>query len=76
MRMIYVPTGFAHGFCVMSDVADVLYKQTEYWRAGADLGFALDDPDVGIEWPIPPGERIVSARDRDAPAFAEAVGGA
>ncbi|MEA2268814.1 MAG: dTDP-4-dehydrorhamnose 3,5-epimerase [Solirubrobacteraceae bacterium] len=71
MRIVYVPAGFAHGFAVVSEVADVLYKQTAYWRADADLGFALDDPDVGIEWPIPPEARIVSARDREAPSLPE-----
>jgi dTDP-4-dehydrorhamnose 3,5-epimerase len=71
MRMLYVPPGFAHGFCVVSEVADVLYKQTGYWHEAADRGFALDDPAVGIQWPIPPEERVLSARDRSAPALAE-----
>ena len=70
MRMVYVPEGFAHGFCVVSDVADVLYKQTAYWRPGSDLGFALDDPDVGIDWPVAPDERTLSERDRTAASFA------
>ena len=71
MRMVYVPEGFAHGFCVVSDVADVLYKQTAYWRPGSDLGFALDDPDVGIDWPVAPDERTLSERDRTAASFAD-----
>jgi dTDP-4-dehydrorhamnose 3,5-epimerase len=71
LRMLYAPVGFAHGFCVISDVADVIYKQTAYWAADADRGFALDDPDVGIEWPIPREERVLSGRDRTAPAFAD-----
>ena len=71
MRMVYVPEGFAHGFCVVSDVADVLYKQTAYWRPGSDLGFALDDPDVGIDWPVAPDERRLSERDRTAASFAD-----
>ena len=71
MRMVYVPEGFAHGFCVVSDVADVLYKQTAYWRPGSDLGFALDDPDVGIDWPVAPDERMLSERDRAAASFAD-----
>jgi dTDP-4-dehydrorhamnose 3,5-epimerase len=70
LRMLYAPLGFAHGFCVVSDVADVIYKQTAYWSADADRGFAPDDPEVGIEWPIPPEERMLSERDRTAPSFA------
>ena len=71
MRMVYVPEGFAHGFCVVSDVADVLYKQTDYWSADADRGIAPDDPEIGVEWPIPPEERIISERDRSAQALAD-----
>ena len=71
MRMLYVPVGFAHGFAVLSDVADVIYKQSAYWAPGVDHGFALDDPEVGIEWPIAPEERVISDRDRDAPRLAE-----
>ena len=67
MQALYVPPGFAHGFCVVSEVADVLYKQTGYWRAGADRGFTPVDPEVGIEWPLPAQDRILSQRDRDAP---------
>jgi dTDP-4-dehydrorhamnose 3,5-epimerase len=71
MHMLFVPVGFAHGFCVLSEVADVIYKQTAYWSAEADRGFAPDDPDVGIEWPIPPEERLLSERDRAAPPFGD-----
>jgi dTDP-4-dehydrorhamnose 3,5-epimerase len=71
MHMLYVPAGFAHGFCVVSDVADVIYKQTAYWSPDADRGFAPDDPKIGIDWPIPPEQRTLSERDRTAPSFAE-----
>jgi dTDP-4-dehydrorhamnose 3,5-epimerase len=70
-RMLWAPPGFAHGFCVLSEVADVLYKQTAYWSAEGDGGIAFDDPAVGIAWPIPEAERIVSERDRRAPRLAE-----
>ena len=66
LRTLYVPAGFAHGFCVVSEVADVVYRQSAYWSAGADRGFSPVDSDVGIEWPVPPEARILSARDRDA----------
>jgi dTDP-4-dehydrorhamnose 3,5-epimerase len=65
-RQLYVPDGFAHGFCVLSELADVTYKVSTYYDPAAESGFAYDDPEVGIEWPQEP-ELIVSARDRDAP---------
>jgi dTDP-4-dehydrorhamnose 3,5-epimerase len=69
-RQLYVPDGFAHGFCVLSEVADVAYKVSTYYDPTAESGFAYDDPAVGIAWP-PADELIVSARDGEAPALAE-----
>lgn len=71
MRMAYCPVGFAHGFCVLSEVADVLYKQTAYYDPEVERGIAYDDPDVGIEWPLPAAELIVSERDAAAPRLSE-----
>jgi dTDP-4-dehydrorhamnose 3,5-epimerase len=71
MRTLYVPVGFAHGFCVLSDVADVLYKQTAYYDPAVERGIAWDDPEIGIEWPLPLAELIVSERDRQAPRLAD-----
>jgi dTDP-4-dehydrorhamnose 3,5-epimerase len=71
MRALYVPVGFAHGFCALSDVVDVMYKQSAYHDAAIERGIAFDDPDVGIEWPLPAGELIVSEKDRRAPRLAE-----
>lgn len=71
MRELYVPVGFAHGFCVLSDVADVLYKQTAYYDPELERGIAYDDPDVGIDWPLPEPELIVSERDAAAPLLSE-----
>jgi dTDP-4-dehydrorhamnose 3,5-epimerase len=71
MRELYLPVGFAHGFCVLSDVADVLYKQTAYYDPAVERGIAWNDPDVGIEWPLPRAELIVSERDSRAPRLAE-----
>src|SRR5207237_10650823 len=71
MRELYVPVGFAHGFCVLSDVADVLYKQTAYYDPAVERSIAWNDPDVGIEWPLPAAELIVSERDSRAPKLAE-----
>jgi dTDP-4-dehydrorhamnose 3,5-epimerase len=71
MRELYVPIGFAHGFCVLSETADVLYKQTAYYDPAVERGIAWDDPEIGIEWPLPVDELIVSERDREAPKLAE-----
>jgi dTDP-4-dehydrorhamnose 3,5-epimerase len=71
---LLVPVGFAHGFCVLSEVADVIYRQTGYYDPALDRGIAYDDPAIGIDWPIPPAERIVSARDASAPRLAAVAG--
>ncbi len=68
-RMVYCPIGFAHGFCVVSDLADVFYKQSNYYSDEHERGIKYDDPDVGIEWPDV--EPICSERDRTAPRLAD-----
>jgi dTDP-4-dehydrorhamnose 3,5-epimerase len=70
-RMVYCPVGFAHGFCVLSDLADVFYKQSNYYSDELERGIRYDDPDVGIEWPLPVSELVPSERDRTAPTLAE-----
>ena len=75
MHMLYVPVGFAHGFCVVSDTADVLYKQDAYYAGPTDRGFKYDDPDVAIAWPLPTGELIPSQRDLDAPLLRDVADG-
>jgi dTDP-4-dehydrorhamnose 3,5-epimerase len=64
-RQLFVPNGFAHGFCTLSDVADVVYKVGSYYDAAAERGLAWDDRALGISWPV--SEPIVSARDRANP---------
>jgi dTDP-4-dehydrorhamnose 3,5-epimerase len=71
MRELYVPVGFAHGFCVLSETADVIYKQTGYYNGELERGIAHDDPEIGIEWPLPSSELIVSDRDAAAPRLSE-----
>jgi dTDP-4-dehydrorhamnose 3,5-epimerase len=71
MRVLYVPVGFAHGFCVLSDVADVNYKQSAYYDPKIERGIAWNDPDVAIDWPLPLNELIVSPRDSEAPRLRE-----
>jgi len=69
---LYVPIGFGHGFCVLSDVADFVYKVTSYFDPATESGFRYDDPEVGIEWPDL--ELLCSERDRAAPRLAEIAG--
>lgn len=71
LRELYVPVGFAHGFCVLSDVADVIYKQTAYYDPAVERGIAWNDPEIAIDWPLPREELIVSERDRAAPRLSE-----
>lgn len=66
-RMLFCPDGFAHGFCVLSDVADVIYKQSSYYSEANERGIAYDDPDIAIDWPIPVDDLQPSARDANAP---------
>ena len=73
LRQLYCPDGFAHGFCVTSDIADVIYKCSAYYDSAAERGFAYDDPDVGIEWPDV--ELMPSERDANAPPLEQVESG-
>jgi dTDP-4-dehydrorhamnose 3,5-epimerase len=66
-RQLYVPPGFAHGFCVLSEVVNVEYKCTDFYDAADEIGLAWNDPDVGIEWPIR--DPMVSDKDRHLPVL-------
>ena len=68
-HQLWIPVGFGHGFCVLSDVADFVYKCTNYYDPATEAGFRFDDPEVGIEWPDV--ELLYSERDRTAPRLAE-----
>jgi dTDP-4-dehydrorhamnose 3,5-epimerase len=68
-RQFLVPVGFAHGFCVLSDVADVAYKLSTLYDPATEAGIAWDDPDVGVEWPV--SDPILSERDKTAPRLSE-----
>lgn len=70
-RQLFVPVGFAHGFVVLSDEADVTYKVSSPYDPRTEAGIAWDDPALGIDWGVT--EPIVSARDRANPRLAEAV---
>ncbi len=71
MHVLYIPVGFAHGFCVLSDIADVVYKQSAYYDAELERGIAWDDPEVAVDWPLPAGQLVISERDSSAPKLAE-----
>ncbi|HET9719144.1 MAG TPA: dTDP-4-dehydrorhamnose 3,5-epimerase [Solirubrobacteraceae bacterium] len=71
-RQFLCPDGFAHGFCVLSEVADVVYKTSSYYDAAAERGFAYDDPAVGISWPSETALRT-SSRDAAAPMLSDLV---
>jgi dTDP-4-dehydrorhamnose 3,5-epimerase len=68
-RQLFMPVGFGHGFCVISEVADVDYQLSSYYDPATEAAIAWDDPDVGIEWPL--NDPLLSHRDRKAPRLAE-----
>ena len=72
-RQLFVPVGFAHGFCVLSETADVVYKCSTYYDSDLERTLAYDDPAIGIDWPDL--ELVVSERDRNAPRLAEIADG-
>ena len=71
--MMWVPPGFAHGFVVRSDGADVLYKTTDYWYPEHERCIRWNDPDLAIAWPALGAPPIVSAKDEAGSAFRHAA---
>jgi dTDP-4-dehydrorhamnose 3,5-epimerase len=71
MKSLYVPAGFAHGFCVLSDTASVFYSCTEEYAPELEGGMIWNDPDVNIAWPVD--RPVVSARDARLPRLKDAV---
>jgi dTDP-4-dehydrorhamnose 3,5-epimerase len=71
-HQFYVPPGFAHGFVVLSDTADFLYKTTDYYAPQYEKCIRWDDPDIGIEWPMD-GEPSLSEKDKAGVSFQQAV---
>lgn len=70
-RQLWVPEGFAHGFVVLSDTAEFLYKTTDYYTPEYERSIAWNDPDIGIQWPVGV-VPILSAKDAQGQAFAQA----
>lgn len=71
MHMLFCPIGFAHGFCVVTDVADVVYKQSNYYSDADEREIAYNDPEIGIEWPVPEAQLVPSRRDATAPKLSD-----
>ena len=69
-RQLWIPPGFAHGFCVTSDVADFFYKCTELYSPASERTIAWDDPELGIQWPV--SQPLLSAKDRAGTTLAQA----
>lgn len=69
-RQVLVPKGFAHGFCVLSEYAEFLYKCTEYWSPKDERSIRWDDPAIGVAWPIK--DVIMSEKDLRSPMFTDA----
>jgi dTDP-4-dehydrorhamnose 3,5-epimerase len=69
-RMIYVPEGFAHGFCVLSHEADVLYMVTDEYARELDRGIVWNDPEIGVQWPI--ADPVLSRKDAHLPLLKDA----
>lgn len=73
-NMMYVPEGFAHGFYVLSDTAEFLYKCTDFYDPSSEAGIMWNDPTIRIDWPIPEGETpIISEKDTKHPNFSSAI---
>jgi dTDP-4-dehydrorhamnose 3,5-epimerase len=70
-HQLYIPPGYAHGFCVLSETVDVTYKCTALYNPSEDAGIRWNDPDIGIDWPI--GTPIVSDKDRNAPLLKDII---
>lgn len=68
---MWVPPGFAHGFCVTSEWGEIVYKCTDVWRKEHDRAIRWDDPEIGIAWPV--AEPVLSGKDAAAPRLADAA---
>jgi dTDP-4-dehydrorhamnose 3,5-epimerase len=68
-RQLLIPAGFGHGFCVLSDTADVIYRVSSYYDPELEWGVAWDDPEIAVDWPVR--DPVLSDRDRGAPRLAD-----
>ena len=68
-EQLLVPIGFAHGFCTLEPDTCVIYKVTAHYSSQHDLGFAWNDPSIGVGWPVSAADAVLSDKDREQPAF-------
>lgn len=66
-RQLFIPAGFAHGFCTLEPDCEVIYKVDAYYDPAVDFGLAYNDPDLGIAWPVASGSATLSDKDRNLP---------
>lgn len=72
-HMLWVPPGFAHGYLVLSDYADFLYKVTDFWAPAHERAICWNDPEIGVKWPLPAGaEPVLSGKDAAAASLRDA----
>ncbi|MFL6818116.1 MAG: dTDP-4-dehydrorhamnose 3,5-epimerase [Bradyrhizobium sp.] len=72
-RQIWIPTGFAHGYCTLEPDTEVIYKVTDYYAPDFDRGIKWDDEAVGIKWPVHPDNVKLSQKDRTLPSLKDMV---
>lgn len=72
-NMLFIPEGFAHGFCTLTPDTEVIYKASRFYEPTHDRGIAWDDPVLGIDWPVAPGRAVVSEKDRHLPGFSSVM---
>ena len=70
-KQLFIPAGFAHGFSVLSEQAEVLYKCDSFYNKDSEAGILYNDPSLGVDWKIPAGKEIISEKDKGLPLFAE-----
>jgi dTDP-4-dehydrorhamnose 3,5-epimerase len=70
-EQLFVPSGFAHGYCTLEDDTEIAYKCDSVYVPAADAGFLFSDPTVGVDWPVAAGAAILSDKDRALPSFTE-----
>jgi dTDP-4-dehydrorhamnose 3,5-epimerase len=72
-KQLFIPTGFAHGFSVLTVTATVLYKCDQFYNKESESGIIYNDPELAIDWMIPEKDQIISEKDQSLPSFAESI---